>query len=357
MKFGIQAENPLEWLLIWIAEKANLLPMPLFHGAVGEINANVVYAAFNLGIFEAAKDSPQTLEEIAQKTGLNAHSLSGVMMVLILLRYFKYKNNKFALTPAARLFCLKESKADIYDYTVFMGIMAGWTGQLEEYLKTGKGIKVHETMNGEEWRLYQLNMEYQAKATSKQAPKFTPMLPNPTAMLDIGGSHGLYCVEMCKKYPTLKATILDLPQAVEKARPLLAKDNMGDRVCYRPGNACIDDFGENKYDLILMSHLMHHLSPEQNTLVCDKAARALKPGGYFVVQEFIRPEFSDNLNSMLKATGLYGNLIFNISSESGTFKREEIEEYQKKAGLKPCGVNKFKGSMVSSFEQVCAKKV
>jgi ubiquinone/menaquinone biosynthesis C-methylase UbiE len=354
MKFGIQAENPLEWLLIWIAEKANLFPMAIVHGVVGKINAKVIFAAFNLGIFEAVKDGPRTLEEIARKTGLNAHSLESTMTILLSLRYFKYKNGKFMLTPAAKKFCLKASPAGVYDYTLFMNIMAGWMEQLEEYLKTGKGLNVHATMNDEEWRLYQLCMEYQAKATSKAAPKFTPMPPNPTAMMDIGGSHGLYCVELCKKYPTLKATILDLPQAVEKARPLLAKHNMGDRVSYRVGNAVTDDLGENQYDLILMSHLMHHLSKEQNTIVCAKVAKALKPGGYFAVQEFIKPEFSENFNSLSNVNGLFGNLIFNISSESGTFNRAEIEEYQKQAGLTPCAFNKFKASM--GLAQVCAKK-
>jgi ubiquinone/menaquinone biosynthesis C-methylase UbiE len=105
---------------------------------------------------------------------------------------------------------------------------------------------------------------------ARYVPKVTPMPSNPTAMLDIGGSHGLYCVELCRKYPTLKATILDLPEAVEKARPILAKYSMGDRIDYWVGNVLTDSFGENRYDLVLMSSLMHHFNAEQNIDVSKK---------------------------------------------------------------------------------------
>jgi hemolysin activation/secretion protein len=48
------------------------------------------------------------------------------------------------------------------------------------------------------------------------------MPPSPTAMLDIGGSHGLYSVALCRRYPTLDGTILEPPQ-VEEATRLLAR--------------------------------------------------------------------------------------------------------------------------------------
>jgi ubiquinone/menaquinone biosynthesis C-methylase UbiE len=354
MKMGIQAENPLEWLMIWIAEKLNIIPLSMIHGAVWPIGSRVVFTALKLGIFEAAKDSPQTLEEIAQKTGLNPKSLTDMMIMLVNLGYFKYKDNKFVLTRNAAKFCLKDAPDSYYVSIRFAEIMANWMGHLEEYLKTGKGLNIHETMTDDEWHWYQLAMEFQAKATSKEAAKMTPVPPNPIEMLDIGGSHGLYSVELCKKYPSLKATILDLPEAIEKARPLLAKCNMGDRICYWPGNALTDDYGENKYDLILMSGLMHHFSADQNISVSQKAAKALNPGGYFIVHEFSKPELSKNMNTMANTVALYADIVFNISSTAGTFSQAEIVEFQKKAGLIPCGVNKFKA--YPSYAQICAIK-
>ena len=63
-------------------------------------------------------------------------------------------------------------------------------------------------------------------------------------MLDIGGSHGYYSVAFCREYPALQATILDLPQAIEHAAPLLAREGMGERVVYRAGGLrCLPIWG------------------------------------------------------------------------------------------------------------------
>jgi len=59
--------------------------------------------------------------------------------------------------------------------------------------------------------------------------------------------------------------------------------------------ALTDDFGESRYDLILMSSLTHHFSSEQNIAVSKKAAKALTTGGYFVIQDWLRPEPSSRM--------------------------------------------------------------
>jgi len=45
------------------------------------------------------------------------------------------------------------------------------------------------------------------------------------------------------------------------------------------------DLGVELYDLILMSNLAHHLDAAQNLDLAKRAARALRPGGMFVIQE------------------------------------------------------------------------
>jgi SAM-dependent methyltransferase len=221
---------------------------------------------------------------------------------------------------------------------------------LEEYLITGKGLEIHDTYTEEQWNWYQLSMADLARFTARLASKMAPMPSNPTEMLDIGGSHGLYCVELCKKYPTLKATILELPQAVKTSQPILAKLNMGDRISHWTGNALTDDFGENKYDLILISNVMHHFDAEQNIKVSKKVAKALKPGGYFVIQEYLRQETS----SRMEQVGIIIDMTFNLTSTSGTWSLDELKEFQEKAGLIQHRVNRFMGLLF--FVQVCARK-
>jgi O-methyltransferase len=92
-------------------------------------------------------------------------------------------------------------------------------------------------------------------------------------MLDIGGGHGTYSVAFCRRNPQLQATILHLPQAVQAAAPILAEEQLGSRVVHRIGSALTEDFGKHEWDIILISHLVHHFDEEPMTTFC--AARRM----------------------------------------------------------------------------------
>lgn len=57
-----------------------------------------------------------------------------------------------------------------------------------------------------------------------------PVPPKAQTMLDIGGSHCYFSVASCRRRAGLRAVVLDLPQAVEQAAPLLEAEGMGERV-------------------------------------------------------------------------------------------------------------------------------
>lgn len=135
---------------------------------------------------------------------------------------------------------------------------------------------------------------------------------------------------MCKKAPNLHSTILDLPEAVEKARPILAKYGMGERITYRPGNILTDDIGVAQYDYILMVNVAHHFTAEENLLVTQKAHAALKPGGTFTILEFMRQDTIKKNGDML---GALGDLFFLLSSTTGLWSQPEIKTWMQKAGF------------------------
>jgi SAM-dependent methyltransferase len=127
----------------------------------------------------------------------------------------------------------------------------------------------------------------------------------------------------------VKSVILDLPNAVEHAAPLLAAENMGDRVVHRPGNALTDDLGTDSYDLVLAAQVVHHFSQDENRDLAARVARALRPGGVFAVLEEFRPKSA-------KEAGQLGALLefyFALTSQSGTWAIDEIAAWQRDAGL------------------------
>jgi predicted O-methyltransferase YrrM len=150
-------------------------------------------------------------------------------------------------------------------------------------------------------------------------------------MLDIGGSHGYFSVALCRRYPELRATVLELPQAIPHAAPLLAREGMGDRVVHRGGDALTDDLGVEAWDLVFMAALAHHFDAETNRELARRIARALRPGGIAAVWEPVR---QDPAGRIRQVGGLM-DLYFGLFSESGTWSADEISGWHRAAGLVP----------------------
>jgi 2-polyprenyl-3-methyl-5-hydroxy-6-metoxy-1,4-benzoquinol methylase len=221
-----------------------------------------------------------------------------------------------------------------------------------EFLQTGKGLQYHETFNDEEWFYYQKAMEATAAITSSEAVKKIPVPANASNMLDIGGAHGLYSVALCKKHKGLTSTILDLPGAVEKAKPILETYHMNDVVKHRSGNILTDEIEEDKYDLIIMASVAHHFTEEENIAVSKKAFKALKAGGYFSIIEILRQSEIKPGSDML---GAMGDFFFALSSTSGTWSLDEIMKWQKAAGFHPFSNKNF--ISIPGYIAVTAKKI
>jgi SAM-dependent methyltransferase len=131
--------------------------------------------------------------------------------------------------------------------------------------------------------------------------------------------------------------VLDLPEAIEHAAPLLAGEGMGSRVVHRAGNALTTDLGVEAWDLVFVSSLVHHFDDATNRVLAKRVARSLRPGGIFVIQEHVRsttPEQAGQIGALL-------DLYFALTSEAGTWTFAEMADWQREAGLKPLRPLKF----------------
>ncbi|HEX8461867.1 MAG TPA: class I SAM-dependent methyltransferase [Segetibacter sp.] len=327
MKLSPLAQNPLEWLAL----KARLVPTPLAYSHFGFMMSKFLLEAVDKGIFEVIGNRKISLEEICSQCKLETKPVKSLLGVLATMGLIKTVKDRFFLTAKSKKWILKDSPDSLYWLMMFDNrVCLKWMDYVGEFLKTGKGLQYHETLNEEEWMYYQKAMEATASATSKEAVRRIAVPANATQVLDIGGSHGLYSVGLCKRNHAISATILDLPAAVEKAGPILAKYNMGNRVVHQPGNILIDEIGEEKFDLIVMASVAHHFTVEENILVAQKAYKALKPGGLFTILEVLRSDKITYNGDMLSALG---DFFFALSSTSGTWSLQEIKDWQKQAGF------------------------
>ena len=327
MKLSAQPENLLEALAL----RSGMVPTPLGDTHVAFMLARTIMVATKLGIFQALADRPATASQVAQCCSTAPAATRKMLNTLVHLGYLRLEQERYALTALTARWLLQESAQSVYHKMLFQFTEWDMVTGYEDYVRTGQPFQMHETFSAEQWTAYQRGMRAMAGTAAGEVARRTPVPRRAKDMLDIGGAHGYYSVALCRRHAGLRSVILDLPEAIDEARHILAKEQMGGRVVHQSGNALTDDLGEAQYDLVLIASLVHHFDEATNRDLVRRIARALRPGGVLVVQEFMRnphPRCGDHLGALL-------DLFFAATSESGTWSVAEIADWQRAAGLQP----------------------
>jgi len=274
MRLGVIAESIIDRLIL----KSNAAPEPLLETQIAFSMARSIMAGVKLGLFEAASDRGRSAADIAKTCGTNPGATEKLLNTLTGCGYFKFRNGTYALTPKAEKWLLRRSRQSLCDKLLFQFYEWDMVEGYEAFVSTGKPMARHQGMQDDDfWNIYQRGMRSVAGLAAGEIANRFPMPPGARDMLDLGGSHGYFSVSLCRKHPDLKSVILDLPDAVRQAAPILAEEKMGVRVTHRPGNALTDELGEGSVDIVLMSQLVHHFTDEQNRTLMKKIASALRP--------------------------------------------------------------------------------
>ncbi len=325
MKLAAKAENPLEWMAL----KLNLAPTPLVDTQVAFNAARAIMAGAELGIYEVIGKEQRTAGEISAACKTNTHATTQLLNCLVGLGYLQWSGDKYSLKKKYHKWLLKDSEANLIGKLRFQLLEWNWMAMLEDYVRTGKTLQLHSSTDPKQWNLYQEGMRDLSINAAGDLAKKIPVPATATTMLDIGGSHGLYSIELCKKHPSLKSTVLELPDALESASAIAKRYDTTGRVTHKAGNALVDDLGTAQYDVIMINNVVHHFTAEQNKALAKKIATALKPGGIYIIGEFIRADKPGEGGAVGATSGLY----FSVISASGNWSMEEMQSWQKEAGL------------------------
>jgi SAM-dependent methyltransferase len=285
MKIGAIAGNWLERILL----AARVLPTPIFDTQMAMLLARTIMIGVKLGVFEVLTSGALRSNEVATRCETHPSATKKLLNALVGAGYLRADGEGYALAPVTRKWLLKKSRQSLRDKLLFQFMEWDHLSHYEELVRSGKPLEQHETMSDEQWGVYQRGMRSVAGIWASEVAKVTPVPKGARVMLDIGGSHGYYSVTLCRRYPDLRAIVLELPEAISHAEPILSEEGMGDRVILRAGDAFSDNLGNEAYDLVFMALVVHHFDDAANRELTRNVARALRPGGVFVIQEMFRP--------------------------------------------------------------------
>jgi len=327
MKVGAIAENLMERIALF----ANLVPRPLIETQIAFTTARAIMAAAELGIFDSLGAGEKSADEVAGSCHTDRKATKQLLDCLVGVGYARFQHGKYGIIAGHRKWLLRDSPTSVTAKLSFQLMEWDLVGQLEDFVRTGKSLDLHAKMSPEQWRIYQDGMRSIASGRAAELARRLPVSPGATRLLDIGGSHGLYSIELCRLHPALTSTIMELPGAIDRASEIAAREGLGDRVKFRVGNALTEELGDASFDVVMINNLVHHFSPEQNAALAKRVARALAPGGVYLISDFLRAS-SPGMGGGVPAVM---DLYFALTSASGTWSLEEISGWQRDAGLHP----------------------
>ena len=155
------------------------------------------------------------------------------------------------------------------------------------------------------------------------------LLPLPfTHLLDVGGASGTWTMAFLRAVPEARATIFDLPDAIQQARDRLAGSPLAGRVQLASGDFYHDELPHGA-DFGWVSAIIHQHSREESRELFAKIHRALAPGGWIGVRDVVmEPDRVQPLAGALFAI----NMLVN-TERGGTFTFAEIAEDLRSAGF------------------------
>ncbi len=303
-------------------------PAPIFDCFYAYQKTAAIQAAVDIGLFSAIAAGHSNVEAIAKACAASPKGVRVLCDYWTVQGLLLKSGNAYRLTPVAATFLDRASPAYVGGALGFLnGPIAPFFGRLTQAVRHG-GCETAGSVEP----------EYDGWVAFAEAMGAV-MLPNAQAVattlgpvsghvLDVAAGHGLFGIVLARKNPGVRVTALDWPKVLDVARRNATSMGVGDRFTTIAGDAFSVDL-EGPYDLILLTNLLHHFSPDQCTALLKRLRAALRPGGRLVTLEFVPND--DRVSPPMSATFPLVMLATTANGDAYTF--PELERMFRAAGF------------------------
>lgn len=250
------------------------VPWLLLDAALPIFSFWAIVAASELCVFKELQEGPHSVQDLARRMGADPRGMGVLLQTLEGLSYVEKNNGTYALTDAAR----KTLPIDLLDtmapFLRDQMLASADATKAVRQAPEGGVVGWERVKSGPVGRGYQAAMRWLASGTVDEVVDRVELPDGARRMLDVGGSHGLYTLEFCRKYPQLEGTVLDWPIGLEAAEKTRRENpDVAERI-----DLVERDFEEEElptgYDFALLGNIVHGIDEQGNRELFAKLAQA-----------------------------------------------------------------------------------
>ncbi|HEY1621276.1 MAG TPA: methyltransferase [Streptosporangiaceae bacterium] len=334
MRLYLKSAYPAEWLAL----RAGAVPTAAAEAWGGMALSGVLIAAVRTGLVGRLAEGRATAAELAADLGLDPLPTRLLLDCLTSGGHVRCRAGRYRLSRSARKWLSPSAGLSVARFVDSTGDYWDWWSRLDEITRDGKPAAHHDAPPGDPyWDRYLRGQLDLARLSAGEVARKLRLPGGARSLLDIGGGHGWYSAELCRRYPELTATVLDLPGSAAIGREIIAAAGLADRVRHAEGDATTADLGSadlggadlgTGHDVVLCFNLLHHLTPDQITGLLGRIRAALAPGGMLVIMD----AFADPARRSSAAANVLGLFVY-LSSGSQVHTPAELRGWLREAGF------------------------
>lgn len=252
--------------------------------------ASIVGAGARHGIFTALESLPDDAKGIATRVSISPRGAQALLDGLTGLGLLTLSGGTYRNTLEASSFLVKGKPS-------YLGALAevflddfGTLQKLPDAARTGLPTAPHATDVSDNpfWHVLVTAIAPLSFPVARTAAERLALgTAGPISWLDIGGGSGVWSAVWLGINRQASGFQLDWPHVNAIGREFVGKFGVGDRFKTIDGDFHSADFGDARYDYAICSHIAHQETPADNIVLFRKCRKAVRPGGTFVVNDFV----------------------------------------------------------------------
>ncbi|MEI6045369.1 MAG: C-20 methyltransferase BchU [Chloroflexota bacterium] len=276
------------------------------------VDFSCIKAAFDLGLFQALAAGPRDLAGLAQKTESVPVRLERFLLTLWQIGLVEKRDQQWALTSLSNQFftaSLEHRNLTMVPFVDYLSTMfEGYYLHLADVVRGNRNFTSfvpHPPRTREDSLYYETlhrsNLYFPIKLLVERAK-----LEENEHLIDVGGGIGDIASAVCKQFPNINITLINLPNALGLVSENVAANGLEGRIT----PTAVDMYREPypTGDALLFSRILYPLGAQFCTMLCQKAFAALEPGGRILILDMIisnpeRPNY-DYLTHYLGGVGM-----------------------------------------------------
>ena len=295
--------------------------------ATGFMAAKFLFAANEIGLFEAIESGPATLEEIANRIAVPSRTTAIVASAMVGLGLIEQEAGRYRNGAAVAAFLAGKTTVNLRPMLQYFDAISYPVWQnLTEAVRLDGGQGRFAKFDPAQQQIFSAGVEAFTAPVAAALPAAYDFSPH-KRLLDVAGGTGSFLVALLRHCPGLRGTLFELPQVCTVARQRLAKEPERTRIEIIEG----DLFGgslPSGHDVVLVANAVHMFSATHNLELMRKSRAAVQAGARLLLVDL----WTDPAHCDPPAAALMSGAFLLTSGEGQTYSEQEADEWLGQTG-------------------------